>query len=234
MSTEHNKNNNKNINNLFNTFKSIMKSKYNTFKLLSFKNFLEKKIGNIGNTSNYKKDILDIVCEKKNELFTSTEGNLNKTTMKLIIREILNKITINGTTNNNKTIGIVLGEIEKKNKKKNEKIILLCKNDINHIIKTIEFLLENISINATGYCGSIKDTKINLGNHFCLTVPNVSNEIIIRSSDTSSVKILTHNGGRYKAMGGKIQYGGELVIIILFVAISLFFGLMGLLNPVED
>jgi hypothetical protein len=235
MSTEIIKKNNKNINNLFNTFKSIMNSKYDTFKLLSLKNFLEPKLGNIGYTSKYKKDLLDTLCNHKDILFKN-DGNLNKTTIKSIITNILNKFFKNNSNiNSNKTIGIVLGEVKKKNI--TEKIILLCKNDINHIIKTIEFLLENIGISATGFCGSISGkTKINLGNHFCLTVPNDGKGIIIRLSDKSnkSVYTLTQHENGYKAMGGKIQYGGELVFIILFVVISLICAFVGMSNPVVD
>ena len=236
--------NNNSINKLLSTYNTKIKnSKSNFFKLISFMNFLEKKFSSIKKSaSNYKKEILNIVCNHKENLF-SNNNITYKNTLNTIFKEVFSKLLSSTSQNNkssstiqnnNKMIGIVLGEGKGKNnhgKTVKQKIILICKNDLNHINNTINFLLNNISISTTGYCASISSTKINLGDHFCLTVPKDDNEIIIRLPSSNYIENKSvfeieklNNGKKYRVIDGKIQKGGVFGFILgLIIIIGLFF-----------
>ena len=188
-----NTSNTNNINNLYTVIKKIIKSPTNSHKLILFMKILENKFQNSQTSVVNKKLMLDIICKYKNNIDNKTT---QKTIIQEYLNEVISKnpgynnAQNNGlgwnnrlgnqlvksnkpsrsnrsNTNSNNVIGIVLGEIKKG--RENQKIVLICNNDIKHVTKTIKFLSNNLTFNYTGHCGSILHKKINL-KYLCLTL----------------------------------------------------------------
>lgn len=249
-----NTNNTNKINNLYAVIKKITKSPTNSHKLILFMKILENKFKNSQTSVVNKKLMLDIICKHKNNIDnimtqkTIIQEYLNKVISKnpeynnfqnnglgwnnRAGNQLLktNKLVKNNrsSTNSDNVIGIVLGEIKKG--KENQKIVLICNNDIQHVTDTIEFLSNNLTFSmVTGKCVSVTKKKINLGDNLCLTLPIETDDKIIKRFTTNSMQkkfnLKKNNQGKYVLAGGKVQSGGLaplIIVIIVIVSVVLF------------